>query len=179
MLSSEISTLLGLLWVLHDRIFNWFVLWVLCQTVLPLTADGALWFLIRVHRPFQHNVRTHFYYNDVIMDAMVFHITSLTIAYSTIFRHRSKKTSKLCVTGLYEANSPVIGEFPAQLTSNAENISIWCRHHVYLCLSEVSEGNCHIYNVFSHWVRPCSTIDKNWNQKWALLTKFYVESLQL
>ena len=43
---------------------------------------------------------------------------------------RSKKTSKLRVTGLCEGNSPVTGEFPAQGASNAENVSIWWRHHV-------------------------------------------------
>ena len=31
-----------------------------------------------------------------------------------LFRRRSKKTSKLCVTCLCEGNSPVTGEFPAQ-----------------------------------------------------------------
>ena len=36
-----------------------------------------------------------------------------------LFRHRSKKTSKLRVTGLCEGNSPVTGEFPAQSASNA------------------------------------------------------------
>ena len=46
------------------------------------------------------------------------------------FRRRSKKTSKLRVTGLCEGNSPVTGEFPAQRASNAENVSIWWRHHV-------------------------------------------------
>ena len=46
-----------------------------------------------------------------------------------LFRRRSKKTSKLCVTGLCEGNSPVTGEFPAQRASNAENVSIWWRHH--------------------------------------------------
>ena len=44
-------------------------------------------------------------------------------------RCRSKKTSKLLVTGLCEGNSPVTGEFPAQRASNAENVSIWWRHH--------------------------------------------------
>ena len=39
------------------------------------------------------------------------------------FRRRSKKTSKLRVTGLCVGNSPVTGEFPAQMTSNAENVS--------------------------------------------------------
>ena len=40
------------------------------------------------------------------------------------FRRRSKKTSKLRVTGLCAGNSPVTGEFPAQMASNAENVSI-------------------------------------------------------
>ena len=48
---------------------------------------------------------------------------------SRLFRHRSKKTSKLRVTGLYAGNSPVTSEFPAQMASNAENVSIWWRHH--------------------------------------------------
>ena len=46
-----------------------------------------------------------------------------------LFRRRSKKTSKLRVTGLCTGNSPMTGEFPAQRTSYAENVSIWWRHH--------------------------------------------------
>ena len=46
-----------------------------------------------------------------------------------LFRRRSKKTSKLRVTGLFAGNSPVTGAFPAQRASNAENVSIWWRHH--------------------------------------------------
>ena len=46
-----------------------------------------------------------------------------------LFRRRSKKISKLRVTGLCAGNSPVTGEFPAQMVSNAENVSIWWRHH--------------------------------------------------
>ena len=46
-----------------------------------------------------------------------------------LFRRRSKKTSKLRVTGLCEGNSPVTGEFPAQRTSNADDVSIWLCHH--------------------------------------------------
>ena len=48
---------------------------------------------------------------------------------NSLFLCRSKKTSKLCVTGLCVGNSPVTGEFPAQRASNAENVSIWWRHH--------------------------------------------------
>ena len=46
-----------------------------------------------------------------------------------LFRRRSKKTSKLRVTGLCAGNSPGTDEFPAQMASNAENVSIWWRHH--------------------------------------------------
>ena len=38
--------------------------------------------------------------------------------FNILFKRISKKTSKLT------------GEFPAQLASNAENVSIWWRHHV-------------------------------------------------
>ena len=46
------------------------------------------------------------------------------------------KQNMLSVTGLCAGNSPVTGEFPAQMASNAENVSIWWRHH---------EGNSHIF----------------------------------
>ena len=46
------------------------------------------------------------------------------------FRLRSKKTSKLRVTGLCVRNSPGTGEFPAQMASNAENV--WWRHHAIM-----------------------------------------------
>ena len=45
-----------------------------------------------------------------------------------LFRRRSKKTS-MVVTGLCAGKSPVTGEFLRQRASNAENISIWWRHH--------------------------------------------------
>ena len=49
-----------------------------------------------------------------------------------LFRRRSKKTSKLWVTGLCGVNSPVTSEFPAQRASNAGNVSIWWRHVLVL-----------------------------------------------
>ena len=53
-----------------------------------------------------------------------------------LFRRRSKKTSKLRVTGLWKENSPVTGEFPAQRASNAENVSIWWHHHIQLLMGD-------------------------------------------
>ena len=66
---------------------------------------------------------------------------------------RSKKTSKIRVTGLCEGNSPVTGEFPVQKTSNAENASIWRRHHAMrACLVKASTWAPSMTNVciFAH-----------------------------
>ena len=72
-------------------------------------------------------------------------------------RHRSKKTSKLRVTGLCAGNSPEAGEFPTQMASNVENFSIWWRHHATTHLqrdaTEVQVG-CSVW-VTNH-LRSCS-----------------------
>ena len=69
-----------------------------------------------------------------------------------LFRRRSKKISKLCITGLSEGNSPVTGEFPAQRSSNSENVFVWWRHHgnnqyvcillQYIMLRQLSQYQC-------------------------------------
>ena len=68
-----------------------------------------------------------------------------------LFRRRSKKTSKLRVTGLCEGNPPVTGEFPAQMASNAENISTWWRHHVpnrtlWENVYQINNSHCNIHH---------------------------------
>ena len=64
------------------------------------------------------------------MGEMTSQITSLTIVYATVYSDTDqRKTSKLRVAGFCEGNSPVIGELPAQRTSDTENVSIWWRHH--------------------------------------------------
>ena len=71
------------------------------------------------------------HYSDVIMGTITSQITSLTIVYSTIYSvaDQRKHQSSMRVTGLCKGNSPGTGEFPAQRASNAENVSIWWRHH--------------------------------------------------
>ena len=70
------------------------------------------------------------HYNDVIMSAMASQITSLMIMYSTVYsgadqsKHQSS-ASLAFVRGIHRW--PV--NFPAQMASNAENVSIWWRHH--------------------------------------------------
>ena len=67
-------------------------------------------------------------YSEAIMGALASQITSLIIVYST-----------------------ATGEFPAQMASNAENVSIWWRHHAisrpsgrYMSLMRILEN---IYRV--------------------------------
>ena len=77
------------------------------------------------------------------------------------FRRRSNKSSKLRVTGLCAGNSPVAGEFPAQMASNAENVSIWWHHRVIFChlkwRQSRNQGICNFYPQSSksviciHW----------------------------
>ena len=62
-----------------------------------------------------------------------------------LFSRRSKKTSKLHVTGLCPGNSPVTGEFPAQKASNAEKVSIWWRHHGQI--SYLIAGLVHLWTI--------------------------------
>ena len=66
-----------------------------------------------------------------------------------LFRRRSQKTSEPRVTGLCAGNSPGTGEFPAQMASNAENISIWWRHHEAEArdiFCKVCNDKCDIWN---------------------------------
>ena len=101
------------------------------------------------------------HYNDVIMSEMASHQPHDCLL-NRLFRRRSKKISELRVTGLCEGNSPVTGEFPAQSASNAENVSIWWRHHGwwntlgswsvwYLYMKwPINKYNAHIEPLFKH-----------------------------
>ena len=62
--------------------------------------------------------------------------------FKRLFRHKSKKTSKLRVTGLCVGNSPVTVEFPAQMASNAENVSFWWRHHDEIASTKLPHSIC-------------------------------------
>ena len=71
-----------------------------------------------------------------------------------LFRRRSKNTSKLRVTGLCAGNSPVTREFPAQRANNAENVSIWWRHHVAEIFAAVHLRT--MLNQQSNWRRTAT-----------------------
>ena len=65
------------------------------------------------------------YCSDVIMSAMASQITGVSVVCSIVCSNKkSKKTSKLSVTGLCEGNPPMTAGFLLQRASNAENVSI-------------------------------------------------------
>ena len=65
------------------------------------------------------------HFNDVIMSVIASQISGVSIVCSTVLTCRSKKHQSSAATNF----CAVTGEFPAQKASNAENISIWWRHH--------------------------------------------------
>ena len=75
------------------------------------------------------------------MDSIAYQITSLTIVYSSVHSgtDQRKHQSSASLAFVWE-NSPVTGEFPAQMASNAENVSIWWRHHDNRIYRHVVEG---------------------------------------
>ena len=65
------------------------------------------------------------------MSAMASHITSLPSFYSAVYSGRDERKHQNSATlAFVRGIHPVTGEFPAQRDSNAENVSIWWRHHV-------------------------------------------------
>ena len=60
------------------------------------------------------------------MGAMLSQITSLTIFYSTVHSGADKKNIRA------SRHWPLCGDFPAQMASNAENVPIWWRHHIFV-----------------------------------------------
>ena len=69
------------------------------------------------------------HYNDVIMSTMAFQITSLPIVYSTVYSGTDQRKYQSSESLAFVGKSSETGEFHAKRASNAENVSIWWRHH--------------------------------------------------
>ena len=61
------------------------------------------------------------------MSAMASQITSLAIVYWTVYSGEDQRKHQCSASLAFVGNSPVTGEIPAQMSSNAENVSIWWR----------------------------------------------------
>ena len=113
------------------------------------------------------------HYSDVIMSAMVSQVTAVSIICSTrLFRRRSKKTAKLCVTGFCEGNPPVIGGFPSQRSSNAKkfpfdnvamHISSWLSMYTFMRTTRIDSyatSDRRFLHIHYHLNKPSSLITK-------------------
>ena len=77
------------------------------------------------------------------------------LTYLPLVPHRSKKTSKLCITGLCEGNSQVTGEFPTQRVSSTENVSIWCLTEILIKTQNFSFTKMHLNISSAKWQPLC------------------------
>ena len=111
------------------------------------------------------------HYNDDIMSSLASQITSLTIVYSTVYsragqRKHQSPASLAFVWGIHRW--PVTGEFLAQRASNAENASIWWRHHEIL--TQINLQICHCGHAFCGFTYSQLLI---WGaRKWPLLLTY-------
>ena len=97
-----------------------------------------------------------------------------------LFRRRSQETTKLRVTGICEGNSPVTGEFPSQRASDAENVSIWWRHHVVIWPATPARWRPSVSyptdSPMTTRLRLCDSLDQNCTNRpssryfWMLVT---------
>ena len=102
------------------------------------------------------------------MGTVASQITSLTIVYSTVYsgadqrKHQSYASLALCA-----GNSPVTGEFPAQMASNAEKVSMWWRHHV-LEINRLTRQNIRIRGGLEKVVMATMTRIWSWWLSWDM-----------
>ena len=99
------------------------------RSVLPHAITREQLVISSLQRSLSH---IYFHFCDVIMATMASQITSPTVVYSTVYSNAADQRRYQCSASLafFAGSSPGNGEFPAQVASNAENVSIWWRHHV-------------------------------------------------
>ena len=94
------------------------------KIVLDLFDCDVVSTCIPIHMVVTWQLHACIHYCDVIMGAMASQITSLTIVYSIV--HSGTDQRK------HQRHRSLCGEFPEQMAINAENVSIWWRHHGWL-----------------------------------------------
>ena len=106
----------------------------------------------------------HIHYTDVMMGAMVAQITSLVVVYATVNsgvdQRKHQSYASLAFVWIPRTNY----EFPAQMASNAENVSIWWRYHVRVKW-EISDVELSNYIQF-RGKAPAWGLQKYFYRKW-------------
>ena len=88
------------------------------------------------------------HYCKGIVSAMVSQIAGVfDCLFILFFWHKSKKTSKLCATGLCEESPPLTDGFPSQRSGNAKNDCIWCvvKCFVTVCSAWSTVWHCGVH----------------------------------
>ena len=113
--------------------------------IMHTRAGPGTWFSERTEHPLQwrHNEP-----DDVSNDRCLYCLTT------RFFRRISTKTPKLRITGLLWGNSPVAGEFPAPMSRDEENVSIWWRHRAEQNCVITSFIQCSVRAHMHQWKRP-------------------------
>ena len=155
----------------------------ICQQlcVLALSSQLTQWTLDKIaeilHIVCQKNFSIFWFsehYCDVIMGEVVSQITSLAIVYSIVYSDADQRK--------HQSSASLAFEFPAQKASNAENVSIWWRHHDFdpSVLSDIKPALCSVMawcrtgvkGVKIHWGQEkhiCFTkLDHHWFSLWLV-----------
>ena len=105
--------------IIHRRKVNF------CNAMTEWFSDTSIAY--KAPTKFEWPVLLH--YNDVIMSAMASQITMLRLFTQAFIQAKIKENIKAPRHWPLWGEESVTGEFPAQRASNAENVSIWWRHH--------------------------------------------------
>ena len=125
----------------HSKLLNMHIVFIELCFLLIISPAQFTWWIYPYYSGMLHrhwgNRQSHQckwsipegHYYDVIMGTIASQITSLTIVYSGVYSDadQSKHQSSASLAFVREIHRD--GEFPAQMASNAENVSIWWRHH--------------------------------------------------
>ena len=92
------------------------------------------------------------HYSDVIMGAIASQITSPTIVYSTDYSDADQRKHQSSASlAFFVGNSPWTCALPAQMASNAENVSIWWRHRGILRSNTIQKVTSCLEWCYRYW----------------------------
>ena len=75
-----------------------------------------------------------YHYNDVMVSTMASKFTSVSIVYSTVCSGEDQRKYQSSASLAFVRGNPLVTDgFPSQRASNADNVSIWWRHHDHSC----------------------------------------------
>ena len=144
---------------------------------MTLLQDSYLWYIyIYIYIIIQGDISFSWRWRHYECDGVSNHRRLDCLRDCFFFRRRTKKTSKLRVTGLCEGTPPVTGGFPSQRPGNEENGSIWWRHHV-----NTYSGSQELYTRFTLCCRlvpfyPNPPPEIPGNQLWTIWVNNLFES---